>query len=127
MFALNSPAHLQTLDGDQSPAKTNRSRLRTGGRAQLAQNGADVELHCMGGDVEMGGNLFIRQTLHHHLEHFPFPKCEVFRRSVGDRIGASPRFVSLLARMSEETLAYETGQIARKRKQSGRSAVGGCS
>src|SRR5271167_4760209 len=70
----------------------------------------------------MRGNLFIRQTLHHHLEHFPLPQGEVFWRSVGDGSGASHRVAGFLAGMSEQILAHEIGQIARERKQSGRGA-----
>src|SRR5437868_3837776 len=74
----------------------------------------------------MCGDLLIRQTLHHHLQYLPLPKGEVFWRSLRVRIGASLGFVGLLAGMSEQTLAHEIGQIARKRKQSSSGAIGGC-
>lgn len=82
-------AYAEALDRDESAAQTNSGRLGAGGRAQLAQDGADVKLHGVGRDVELRGDLFIREALHHHLEHLPLAHGEVFGRTVGDGSGVS--------------------------------------
>ena len=74
----------------------------------------------------MRGDLFIRQTLHHHLQHFPLPQGEVFYGSVGDGACVFHRVVGFFAGMSEQALAHKIGEIAREREQSGGGAVGGC-
>jgi hypothetical protein len=56
----------------------------------------------------MCGDLFIRQTLHHHLQHFPLPKGKVFWGSVGDGMPKRAVFRSCWCRrrrVNEQTAA----------------------